>query len=438
MRHIYQKPLAMRCNQTVQRSLKVAIDARIISGTSGGIESVIIGLASGLSKLESTNQAYYFLTYPGSRDWLSPYIKDPCRLLVCKEPLDIWIKKLYLRYSPIVRRDLQRKFAYILDVLRGKADIPYSNGIVEKAKIDVMHFIRQDAFLTKIPSIYHPHDLLHIHHPELFSEGERKSRSSRYRTFSDAAQIVAVTSSWVKNDLINNLSIESSKVKVIPFAPALPKYPKPTPDSISNIRTKYAIHEPFLLYPAQTWAHKNHENLFRALKILKVRAGLSIPLVCTGGLNEFYSQLKDMVSEFELEDTVSFLGFIDTADLWTLYAMCRAVVVPSKFEAASGPVWEAFVADAPVASSNVTSLPLQVGDAGLLFDPNRPTEIADAIERLWRDPDLRSKLISRGRERVQHFSWDKTALHFRAYYRSLAGINLSEEDQYLMQAPTQI
>ena len=419
-------------------NLKVCIDSRIVSGTSGGIESVLIGLASGLSKLESTSEEYLFLSYQSSNDWLKPYIQGPCRLLDCKEPLEIFLKKQYLRFTPVIRRDLQGKILKALGAARGGRNIPESDGTIEAANIDIMHFIRQDAFLTGVPSIYHPHDLLHIHHPELFSEDERKSRSSRYQAFGRAAQIVAVTSTWIKNDLISNLGLNDSKVKVIPFAPVLSKYREPNPESISNIRTKYAIHEPFILYPAQTWPHKNHENLFRALSILKTKAEISIPLICTGGLNEYYTQLKQKISEFDLEDTVKFLGFVDSAELRALYSICRAVIVPSRFEAASGPVWEAFAAGAPVACSNVTSLPLQVGDAGLLFDPNRQAEMADTIERLWRDSDLRSKLIVRGKERLQHFSWDKSARHFRAYYRLIAGEELSNEDRLLMEAPTYI
>jgi len=84
---------------------------------------------------------------------------------------------------------------------------------------------------------------------------------------------------------------------------------------------------------------------------------------------------------------------------------------------------------APVACSTVTSLPEQAGDAALLFDADRPEEMAGAIARLWTDPALRAQLAARGRERVAHFTWDRTARVFRAHYRRIAGRPLTDEDR---------
>ena len=107
-------------------------------------------------------------------------------------------------------------------------------------------------------------------------------------------------------------------------------------------------------------------------------------------------------------------------------------MIPTKFEAASFPLWEAFSAGVAAASSNVTSLPEQAGDAALLFDPDSLDDMAAAIDRLWNDSALRRLLIERGRARVDAFRWDRTARTFRAHYRRLAGRPLSHEDQSLV------
>jgi glycosyltransferase involved in cell wall biosynthesis len=60
----------------------------------------------------------------------------------------------------------------------------------------------------------------------------------------------------------------------------------------------------------------------------------------------------------------------------------------------------------PVASSNVTSLPEEIGDAGLLFAPNDVEAMADAMQRLASDAELRRDLSQRGRERVKQFEPD--------------------------------
>ena len=118
-----------------------------------------------------------------------------------------------------------------------------------------------------------------------------------------------------------------------------------------------------------------------------------------------------------------------------MYRLCRCVVIPTKFEAASGPLWEAFAAGVPAACSNVTSLPDQAGDAALLFDPCQPEEIAGAIHQLWRDEALRRSLVERGKRNVARFTWERTARIFRAHYRRIANRCLSEEDHTLLAAP---
>jgi len=89
-----------------------------------------------------------------------------------------------------------------------------------------------------------------------------------------------------------------------------------------------------------------------------------------------------------------------------------------------------------VASSNVTSLPEEVGDAAVVFDPYDDTQIADAIEQMWRDDALRTELAARGHARVARYSWDKTARTFRAHYRRIAGAPLTAEDESLLAEPT--
>jgi len=132
---------------------------------------------------------------------------------------------------------------------------------------------------------------------------------------------------------------------------------------------------------------------------------------------------------------VRFLGFVTPRQLRTLYGLARAVVVPSLFEAASAPLWEAFASEVPAACSNVTSLPEQAGDAALVFDPRQPAEITAAVVRIWRDEGLRAQLVDRGRARVRAYTWERTARHFRAHYRRLAGRLLDDTDRAILTAP---
>ncbi len=82
---------------------------------------------------------------------------------------------------------------------------------------------------------------------------------------------------------------------------------------------------------------------------------------------------------------------------------CRAMVFPSLFEGFGMRCWRQWRLTSPVLCSNVTSLPEVVGDAAVLFDPRKPTEIVQAIEQVESDPKLVAQLIQHGRNRLAAF-----------------------------------
>jgi glycosyltransferase involved in cell wall biosynthesis len=137
--------------------------------------------------------------------------------------------------------------------------------------------------------------------------------------------------------------------------------------------------------------------------------------------------------ELKLGSQVRFLGHVPDADLRALYRLSQFLVLPTLYEADSNPIHEAWFEGVPVASSNVTALPDQVKDAGLLFNPRDVRAIADAMARLATDEALREELHQRGRRRMQDFSWERTAKAYRAVYRRAADFPLTEEDCWLLQ-----
>ena len=119
-------------------------------------------------------------------------------------------------------------------------------------------------------------------------------------------------------------------------------------------------------------------------------------------------------------------------ELRAIYKLSKFVIVPSLFEAASAPVFEAWYEGVPVACSTVTSLPEQAGDAALLFDPYSVDAIANTVRRMATDERLRRELTHKGRRRLMDFSWERTAKAYRAVYRLAAKRPLTEEDRWLL------
>ena len=414
------------------RPLRVCLDARLESGVSGGTEQVVIGMASGLSQLTEGDEEYLFLASRGRDAWITPYIGGNCKLLDAPS-VQSPKNRAVLDRIPGCRAAWDQFSPILFGAMSFKG--PVSDGTIENAGVDVMHFLLQRGFITSVPTIYHPHDLQHIHLAEFFTPRARMGRDILFRTLCQQAATVSVTATWGKQDLVRQYGLPEAKVQVVPLAPSNEAYPVPAEKDLASVRAKYSLQDPFVFYPAQTFPHKNHLALLDALALLRDRKGLVIPFVSSGRCNSFYPRIEKHIKELRLGSQVQFLGFVSPLELQCLYRLCRCVVIPTRFEAASFPVWDAFLAGTPVACSNVTSLPQQVGDAALVFDPEDTQAIANAIERLWTDQTLCRELIERGRTNVARFSWNRTARQFRAHYRRIAGRPMSDEDRRLLQAP---
>jgi glycosyltransferase involved in cell wall biosynthesis len=404
--------------------LRVCIDARLRAGRFGGVEQVLIGIAAGLSALEDDDEEFLLLTNPGEEDWIRPYVGGPCRLLSTRRGRAQW------RVRAVVRGVVERT-----PRIGPRFSLRVSDGTVECADADLVHFPIQDAFLTELPSIYQPHDLLHLHHPEFFSAWERARRERIYRTHCERARMVVAMTTWGRRDLVDSYGLPEEKVRVVPWGSVLWEYPKPSAADLEWLRRALTLPDGFLLYPAQTWPHKNHETLLEALALIKRREGLAVPLVCPGKRSSDFERIERRVRELDLADTTQFPGFISPIELRGLYELATALVFPSRFEGWGLPVCEAFSAGLPVASSSAAGLPDLVGDAGLLFDPGDPEEIARCVLRLWHDPVLRQTLAERGSARGERFSFHHTARLFRAHYRRIGRAALSEEDRILLASP---
>lgn len=409
--------------------MRICIDARLVSGTTGGVEQVIIGLASGFSSLDDGDEEYLFLVYEGAEAWIKPYLRGSCQALTAGPPPNLLRVKLMRRY-PLLRA----LWHQVISPIVGKRSvrIPQSDGTIEQASIDLILFTIQTAFLTQTPSIFTPYDLQHLHLPGLFTPRERLKREKLYRTFCAQAQMVVALTNWGKRDLITHYQLPTEKVAVVPLGSVLDAYPTPQQSDLIAVQRKYSLPNRFLFYPAYPWPHKNHKSLLDALALLRDRDGLSVPVVFSGGRDVAFDTLRQYARKHQLTNQVWFVGFVSPLELVSLYYLCSGLIFPSLFEGWGLPILEAFTSGVPVACSNVTSLPEVAGDAALMFDPHDVEQIAMAVARLWQDADLCSGLVARGAQRARAFSWQKTARLLRAHYRRILGVPLTSDDIALL------
>jgi glycosyltransferase involved in cell wall biosynthesis len=418
--------------------LRVALDARMPVDTWGGVQQVVQGLAAGFASLDHECDLL-FLGYPDAATWLGPYLGGRTRLLEVEPSFGRTAARR--AFDDIRRRapGAARAAASIANRLgRSALAIPRSNGYLESLGVDLVHFLAPQAVLTDLPSIYQPHDLQHVHLPELFLPLQVRYRDVAYRAFSNQATFVSVMTEWGRDDISRSFGIPTSKIAVVPWAPVAGlRLPGDEGRPMGRVDVPGNLPERFVLYPAQTWRHKNHGRLLDALALLKHR-GMRVPLVSTGRLNDHYPAIRAHVDRLGLADQVTFLGFVDDAVLAELYRSATALVFPSLFEGWGLPIVESFAYGVPVAAASVAVIPEVVGDAGLLFDPYRVETIAEAVERLWTDDGLRAELRVRGRGRLAHLSWTKSAATFLALYKQVAGRPLDTREAGLLNPPTLI
>ena len=405
--------------------MKICIDARIPTGQFGGVEHVILGLAGGYASLELGDSEITFLTSQEMAKQLAPLVRDNPGL-ACKTTELQPTKTISELADRLLGQRFSERLKYLALAVLGNRifRIPHQQDVVTEA-FDLIHFPTQQAFWTQAPNIYHPHDLQHLHLPEYFNRFTFRSREYKYRAFCEQATTVAVTSTWIKNDLVSSYGLHPDKIAVIPLAPPNQHYVKPREEELTRIRRELDLPDGFVFYPAQTWPHKNHLGLVRAAARIKRQHGRTVPLVFSGKVTEFRRQIQAEIDRLGLTESVHFLGFVTPKELQALYRLCTAVLIPSRYEAASFPLWEAYLAGAATACAATTSLPQQAQDASLIFDPANVEEIAQAMLQLWQDESLRRNLVDRGRKRVSQFTWERTCSHFLALYRRL--INCSEE-----------
>ena len=266
------------CGESMHR-MRAAIRPAFLPGISGGIEPYVQGLALGLGALEGEDR-FDFVGTPAQRSSLAPFISGPAQ----------WVElpTLPMTSSPGIRRLVHRAhLAGLARRVRGSAlrltqrrgqetvnrRLPRAPDTVELGPYDVVHFAAQAGEVTKLPTIYQPWDVQHLHYPEFFSRDALEQRAAVWEPCSQRARYVLVASDFVRRDVIDAFGIEPERVAVVhPGSP------------LSTAVARVESTRPFALFPAQTWKHKNHARLIDALAILRSR-GTDVTVVCPGQPN---------------------------------------------------------------------------------------------------------------------------------------------------------
>ncbi len=180
---------------------------------------------------------------------------------------------------------------------------------------------------------------------------------------------------------------------------------------VGLVKRKYGITSRYFLYTASFDQRKNQAGLIEAFSMLPPQDRDGLQLVIVGnGWEAIYQELKCKARSFGLKaDDVVFTGKVSDDDLHSLYSGCFAFVFPSFREGFGLPILEAMSCGAPVIASNTTCIPEVVGWDEAMFDPSSPEDISKKMKQVLLDTGFRHDLVKNSRERLNMFSWDRSA-----------------------------
>jgi glycosyltransferase involved in cell wall biosynthesis len=266
------------------------------------------------------------------------------------------------------------------------------------------------------PYVLTIHDLQPLERRETHSPSKRAYLRAVLPRAIRGAQAVAVPSDFVRRSVLERFAADPDRVVTIPHgvahraASAIPE---------REVRARFGLPGPVVLYPAISYPHKDHATLIEAFSRVHA-AHPDAVLVLTGGEGACEPDVRRQIARLGLEDHVRRTGRVSDADVAGLYEVATVVAVPSVYEGFGLPAAEAMAAGVALVAADATALPEVVGDAGLLVAPGDVPAWADAVSRLLADPGERTRLVGLGRERVQRYTWAANAGAFADLYRRSA------------------
>jgi len=304
-------------------------------------------------------------------------------------------------------------------------DIVWMHGVLpwqaHRTKVDILHMpANVIPLFSPCPVVVTIHDLTVLTMPQNFTFWHRNYSRTFVPLAARHASRILTVSEQSKRDIVEQLGVAPDKVAVT-YEAASPRFRPLSEREIAGVRQRYDLLEPFILNVGTIEPRKNLLRLLQAFATLR-REGFSYQLVQAGPRGWLFDSVLAEVNRLELRDSVRFLGRVPVEDLVGLYNAATVFAYPSLYEGFGLPVLEAMACGCPVVTSNTSSLPEVVGQAGTMIDPLSVGDLADAIQEVLEDRVVAQDMRQRGLERASQFSWQRCAEETLAVYRQVLGL----------------
>lgn len=373
--------------------MKIGIDARFYGPVGKGLGRYTQKLIENLEKVDKTNQYFIFLRKSNFGDY------------VPKNPNFEKVLADYRWYT------FSEQFLFLKKI--------------RSFNLDLMHFPHFNVPLFYTGKfIVTIHDLILVHFPTIrnstlhpiiyklkFWAYQAVIKNAIYRS----NRIIAVSEFTKKDILTRYRKIPPEKIQVT--YEACEDYCMLCPNKDEEILSRYGIMKPYLLYVGNAYPHKNLERLVSAFSdLLGIKK--DIRLVLVGGMDYFYSRLKDFTGQRNVGNVI-FPGYVPDHDLDVLFHNAAAYVFPSLYEGFGLPPLEAMAKGAPVISSDHPCMKEILEGSALYFNGRDLRSITSCMEKILDDEELRNNLIEKGYAQTKKYSWKKMSQATLGIYQSV-------------------
>jgi glycosyltransferase involved in cell wall biosynthesis len=275
-------------------------------------------------------------------------------------------------------------------------------------------FVSPDMIVSlraKCKQIVVLHDLNFEHYPQDLPAHIARYLSSQTPLFAQKADSIITVSQFSKSDIVKQYGVQPSKIHVV-YNAAQPSYHVLSEQERKEVRDEWTQGVPYFIFISSIHPRKNLQRLLLAYDQFRRESGQEVKLLAVGRRFWKNEVLDSTLRQMKFADDVIFTGHLEQAALCRALGGALSLVYVSYFEGFGVPIVEAFQSGVPVITSNVTSMPEVADDAAILVNPFDVNEIAQAMLKIFQDPELRAGLIEKGLSRATQFSWEQSAKDF--------------------------
>lgn len=264
------------------------------------------------------------------------------------------------------------------------------------------------SITTSIPQVMVVHDLSFKHYPQFVPAYHRWFYQLFTGSFIHKATQVVTVSDFSAKDIIQHYPKAAGKINIV-YSAAKPFFQPLDYEAKAAVKAEYANDCEYFLFTGGIHPRKNLLNLLKAFSVFKKWQRSNMKLLVVGRKAWQYEDVLEKLNTYKFKDDVVLLDYLDEQALAKITASAYAAVYPSFWEGFGVPIVEAMQSGVPIITANTSAMPETGGDAALYADPSDPNAIGQLMIQIYRDEQMRSRLIAKGLEQAQQFSWERTA-----------------------------